>query len=287
MMKKAVHKYDTIIIGSTLESLLYSYITKYPIFFAGLKCPFQFEHFGPDFSFPLLKTESKKLFTNFGELEVGTNKLELWNKLFFCLSLAGQIPISKVPLSLRIDNGTLRINCINRLIIVEPKKILLMDDYKVEGLGNPKQRIGNYVAYDLVQFNSMYPHSYDLIKDTKNNIISELWFLPPYDIKRFKDGCLVSYFKKKKEMEQDLADYNLKFRLKDIFKEYKIKGKANGFHHVHKDLQRYKQVRYTFEDRIIIEPKNIYEDVDNIFNVSYNVENILNDLKTNYIVDDL
>jgi hypothetical protein len=286
-MKNTVHKYENVIVGSSLEALLYSYITKYPVFFAGLKCPFEFEHFEPAFSFSLIQHTTKKIYSNFGEIEVGINKLELWNNLFFLLSMAGQIPIAREPNSMRIDNGTLRINSNNKLIVVEPKNILLFDDLDVEGLGYPKEKVGNYVAYDFIEFNSMYPHPYEYIKDDTNNIISKLWFLEPTNNIRFKDGCLVSYFKKKKQMEQELADYNLKFRLKDIFKEYGLKGKANGFHHVHKHIQRYKQVRYTFGERIIVEPKNVYESVDNISYMSYDVPQLISNYSPNYMVDRL
>lgn len=286
-MRNTVHKYDTVIVGSSLEALLYAYITKYPVFFAGLRCPFEFEHFEPAFSFPNEPVVIRTINSNTGPIEVGNNKLELWNKLLFFLSFAGQIPITGEPNSLRIDNGTLRINSNNRLITIEPQKILLFDDLNVQGLGAAKQKIGNYISYDYVEFNSMYPHHYEVIKDNDSNLISEIWFVnPPIDV-RFKDGFLISKFKKKKELERDLAEYNIKFRLKDIFKKYDLKGKANGFHHIHKHIQRYKQVRYTLKERIIIEPKNIYEDIDNIFYMSYDVQSIMNEFQPNPQVDRL
>lgn len=284
-MKNAVHKYDTVIVGSNLEALLYAYITKYPVFFAGLKCPFEFEHFEPAFSFPLAEFTNHTIKSNLGDIQLGINKLDLWNNLMFCLSLAGQIPITGEANSLRIDNGTLRINSNNRLLIVEPQKILLFDDLGVEGLGPAKSKVGKFTSYDYVEFNSMYAHEYDLIKDNKNNIISELWFVSPPNDTRFKDGFLISTFKTKKEMDRDLAEYNIKFRLKDIFKKYGIKGKANGFHHIHKHIQRYKQVRYTLKERIIVEPKNVYEDIDNILYMSYDAESIMNQFQPNQEVD--
>lgn len=286
-MKNVVYKYDTVIVGSSLDALAYAYITKYPVFFAGLRCPFEFEHFGPDFYFPNEDKVLRTINSNLGQIQVGINKLDLWNKLLFFLSFAGQIPITGEPNSFRIDNGTLRINSNNRLLVIEPQKILLFDDLKVEGLGAPKQKIGGYTSYDYVEFNSMYPHEYQHIIDKDSNLISEIWFVDPLYNLRFKDGFLISKFKNKKELERDLAEYNIKFRLKDIFKKYGLKGKANGFHHIHKHIQRYKQVAYTLRERIIVEPKNVYEDVDNIFSMSYDIESLMKDYKPNPQVDKL
>ncbi len=286
-MKNVVYKYDTVIVGSSLDALAYAYITKYPVFFAGLRCPFEFEHFGPDFYFPNEDKVLRTINSNLGQIQVGINKLDLWNKLLFFLSFAGQIPITGEPNSFRIDNGTLRINSNNRLLVIEPQKILLFDDLKVEGLGAPKQKIGGYTSYDYVEFNSMYPHEYQHIIDKDSNLISEIWFVDPLYNLRFKDGFLISNFKNKKELERDLAEYNIKFRLKDIFKKYGLKGKANGFHHIHKHIQRYKQVSYTLCERIIVEPRNTYEDVDNIFSMSYDIESLMNDYKPNPQVDKL
>lgn len=286
-MRNTVHKYDTVIVGSSLEALTYAYITKYPVFFAGLKCPFEFEHFRPDFYFPNEDSIIRTINSNIGKIEFGINKLDLWNKLLFCLSFAGQVPITGEANSLRIDNGTLRINSNNKIIVVEPQKILLFDDYNIQGLGAAKNTVGHYTSYDYVEFNSMYPHEYEYIKDNDSNLISEIWFVNPPTDKRYKDGFLISTFKKKKELETDLAEYNIKFRLKDIFKKYGLKGKANGFHHIHKHIQRYKQVRYTLKERIIIEPKNVYEDIDNIIYMPYDVESIMKDYRPNPQVDRL
>lgn len=284
-MRNLVHKFDNVIVGSSIEALLYAYITKYPVFFAGLRCPFEFEHFEPAFSFPLFDPTIHTIKSNMGDIELGINKLSLWNNLMFCLSMSGQIPITGEVNSLRIDNGTLRINSNNKLLVIEPKNILLFDDLNIQGLGSPRQKIGKFTSYDYVEFNSMYAHEYDLLKDNKNNIISELWFIPPTTEVRYKDGFLISTFKTKKEMDRDLAEYNIKFRLKDIFKKYGIKGKANGFHHIHKHIQRYKQVRYTLKQRIIVEPKNVYEDIDNIKYMSYDVGEIMKDYQPNLQVD--
>lgn len=286
-MKNQIYKYDTVILGSSIEALLYAYITQYPVFFAGLRCPFEFEHFGPDFYFINEKKVSHTINSNLGPIEFGMNKLYLWNKLLFFLSFAGQVPITGEPNSLRVDNGTLRINSNNRLFIIEPQKILLFDDLNVEGLGVPKDKKGKYKAYDYIEFNSMYPHEYQYINDQESNLISEIWFVDPLKDVRYSDGFLVSTFNKKKELERDLTEYNIKFRLKDIFKKYGLKGKANGFHHIHKHIQRYKQVQYTLKERIIVEPTNVYEDIDNISYMAYDVETILKEFKPNKQVNRL
>ncbi len=283
-MKSTVHKYDNVILGSTIEALMYAYITGYPVFFAGSRCPKDFEHFEPAFTFPnmphLLQTKN----TTKGIIEQGINKEKLWSNLMFYLSLAGQIPITEEASSFRIDDGSFRIVLSERYMInVEPKTIHLFDDLNVTGLPLSKQ-VGVYTVYDWLIFNSIYKHELDIIY-SNDNPINEIHFLEPTNNNRLKDGCLVSYYKTQKEMETEHTEYAIKFKLKDLFKEYGLKGKANGVYHYDKKTQRYKQVQYTFIQREVEKPKNVYSDFDNIKFCDYTIESLSQQIASNPRVD--
>lgn len=283
-MKPTVHKYDNIIIGSTLEALIYSYITNYPVFFAGSRCPKEFEYFEPALAFHFLKSEIKTIQTNESTYEVGSSKLPLWENLIFCLSMAGLVPLADNASSIRFDSdGTIRIIYNNRSITIEAKQIYLFDGLGVSGLGAEKP-VGNYKVYDWLFFNSLYPNPYDILK-TEYDVVSELWFLEPINAKRFKDGCIVSEFSTEKQMHENLTEYNIKFILKDLFKKYDIKGKANGVHHIDKVTQRYKQVQYTQIHREVSPPIYLFEEIDNIKVLDYNLEQLKDWLQPNPKVD--
>ena len=285
-MKSTVHRYDNIIIGSTLEALIYSYITNYPVFFAGSRCPKEFEYLEPAMVFQFLKSETKNLNTSEGLIEVGGSKQQLWENLIFCLSLAGLIPIADVVNSIRIESdGTVRLAHNNRTIVVEAKNIHLFDSLGVSGVGEQKP-IGQYKVYDWLSYNSIYPHQYDMIK-TEYNVCSELWFLESVFPKRLHDGCIVSKFESEAEMHKDLTEYNLKFILKDTFKKYGLKGKANGVYHMDKSIQRYKQVQYTQIHREIEPPIYFIEGIDNVQCLGYTIGQLKDLLQPNPKIDKL
>jgi len=285
-MKATVHNYENVIIGSTLEALIYAYITGFPVFFAGSRCPKEFEHFEPDFCFPNMKNNIITKNTSNGVIQLGINQEELWSKLMFFLSLAGQIPITEEPSSFRYDDGMLRIVMGPKTVIkIQPKTIHLFDDINITGLPSSKSD-GVYTAYDWLLFNSLYPHDLDIIY-TDDNPINELHFVQASLENRFKDGCLVSYFKTQKEMERELTEFAIKLKLKDIFKEYKLKGKANGVYHMNKSIQRYKQVQYTFLHREIEKPINVHQDFDNVKFCGYNVESLMKQFQINTKIDKL
>lgn len=286
-MKATVHNYEDVIIGSTLEALIYSYITGFPVFFAGSRCPKTVEHFEPDFCFPLFEHKVIEKKTNNGTISVGINKEDLWQRLFFTLSLGGLIPITEIPSSFRLDDEHIRIVIdSNKLIKIKPKNIYLFDDLNVAGLPPSKVGKGGFTVYDWLFFNSMYPHNYDIIY-TDDNPINELHFIQPTSDIRFKDGCLVSYFKTQKEMERELTEFAISLKMKDIFKQYDIKGKANGVYHMNKSIQRYKKVRHTFIDREVVKPFNIYQDFDNVKFCGYDVKSLVSMMQPNKKLDDI
>ena len=282
-MKNTVHKYDNIIIGSTLESLLYSYMTGYPVFFAGSRCPKEFEYFEPALAFHLLKSETRNIKSNNGNILVGSRKDKFWHYLMICLSHVGLVPITDAS-SVRVEEDHIRIIKDNRLIKIKAKTIHLFDDLGVEGLMPPKETRGKFSSYEWVIFNSLYPHEYDLLL-SEESPIQELWFLEPTMKARFKDGCIVSHFDTVQQMHEELTQFALIFKLKDIFKKYDIKGKANGVYHMNKSIQRYKQVHYQIVASDIEHPRNVYDSIDNITFCDYTIESLVNQLTPNPKVD--
>jgi len=282
-MKDTVHKYENIIIGSTLEALMYSYMTNYPLFFAGSRRPKEFEYLEPALAFHLLKSDIKTIRSTEGSFEVGERKDIFWDNLMMCLSCVGLVPITQ-EVSVRYDGEIVRIVKDNRLIKIKPKTIHLFDDLGVEGLMTPKETRGKFSSYEWMVFNSLYPHEYDLITSDESPI-QELWFVDARDKNRMKDGCIVSHFDSVQQMHEELTQFALIFKLKDLFKKYGIKGKANGVYHMNKSIQRYKQVQYTIVDNEVSAPKNIYESIDNIVFHDYTIDSLVNQISPNPKVD--
>jgi hypothetical protein len=287
-MKKETLKYDKIVIGSTLEGLLYAYLHGLPLFYAVAKTPTDFETLDIDDNFwGSLDHEniSTTIKTNKGEITIGSSKLEVWNKLFFSLSMAGLIPCTNVQ-SLRIDDELVKITTKNnRLIKIQPKNILLFDDEGVEGLTRAYKTNKRLIVYDWIIFHHFMLNFDFTMVQTEWDYCNKLWFLNPLDAHRPCDACLVSYVSGQTELQNDLTDYILRFTLKNIFKEHNMKGSLNGFRP--NGAQNYRPVSYEFVARQVVKEKpHLYYDWDNVKSMTHlTIEDILKDKNnTNYVM---
>jgi hypothetical protein len=276
-MKGIVHKYDTIIIGATIESLLYALYTKTPVFYVVPKVPTVFDSLtiGQDYKFLKIFSELEDLETNNGTILTRPQKEILWGRLVFVLSLHGLLPISNLQ-SIRLDDGIIKLSTQNsRLIKLEAKQILLFDDEGVEGLPEPTIVNNRYIVKDFVEFNKLkfMDKSYDLIY-TEYDCVNQIWFLPPSNEKRLKDGCLISYCNSAKEVQDDLTDYNIKFILKEQFEKYNMKGCENGI--APSGAKKYRPVAYSFVSRVVQKEKpNVFKNTDNIKFMSLTLDEII------------
>ena len=288
-MKKEILKYDKIVIGSTLEGLLYAYLHGLPLFYSVAKTPTEFETLPVNDQFwGALEHENipTTIKTNKGELVIGSSKLEVWNKLFFSLSISGLIPCTSVQ-SLRIDDELVKITTTNnRLIKIQPKEILLFDDEGVEGLARAYKLNKRLIVYDWMIFRYLIMNFDFTMVQTEWDYGNKLWFLKSQDGNRPCDACLVSYVNSQTELQNDLTDYILRFTLKNIFKEYDMRGRLNGFRPI-TGTQNYRPIKYEFIDRQVVKEKpHLYHDWDNVKSMTHlTIEDIFKDKETtNYVM---
>ena len=276
-MKGTIHKHKKIIIGATLESLLYALYTKIPVFYVVPKVPTVFDSLtvGQDYRFLHVFPELHELDTNKGTILTRPQKEMLWGRLVFVLSIRGLLPATNLQ-SIRIDDGLVKLSTENsRLIKIEAEEILVFDDQGVEGLPDPIVVNDKYIVKDFVQFNKLkfMDKSYDVIY-TDYDYVNQIWFLPPSNEKRAKDGCLISYCHSLRDVQDGLTDYNIKFILKEQFEKYNMKGCENGFHK--SGTQKYRPVLYSFVSRVIEKEKpNVFRDTDNIKFMSLTADEVI------------
>ena len=98
-------KYDAIVVGSSLEAVIFAFNNDYPVFFTRPERPFRFDYLDPivDLSCLKIPLEEKTLTTFDGEMKVGITKELLWERLLFLLSLRGKVPLSNFCSSMRWD----------------------------------------------------------------------------------------------------------------------------------------------------------------------------------------
>ena len=85
---KAILSYDKIVIGSSLEALMFAFNNQLPVFFTEPERPFRFDFLDPSLDLSKLKLANTEriLRTLDGEIKVGLPKEILWERLIFMLS---------------------------------------------------------------------------------------------------------------------------------------------------------------------------------------------------------
>ena len=262
-------EYDKVVVGSTIEALAYSCLNNIPFVCSRLSPPHRFEYFDNDDDLSVfgVKNVSQTIQTNFSQKSIGMDKLWLWERLFFFLSVGGLCPLVDKPVSLRILNNVLKAPTANaRLAKIHFNELIVFDDENVHGLGVSKAKSKKYKVYDWFDVRSGMKHGYDLIEDT-TDFVNHILFYPSDRISgehNFKDAVAVSYLTKAQLDDFEYSDINARFKTLYIMKEMGIRGARNGRDVNNKKKYKYYSVKIENTEREIITPKNIYEPFDNI-----------------------
>lgn len=179
-MKKKIYRWDNIVVGGTVEAILYAYINNCYLLYNRIKPLSTFDFLNPkyDLSFCGLKNESKILkgvshLYKEENLTIGLHKSELINAIMPLMSLNGKIPFAEnlVSMTYTLD-GNLRIVgnrgkylnvSFDNLYIFEPSMLknfpleaptLFSDDYLVED----EFSFEGEFLHDFININSGFPN---------------------------------------------------------------------------------------------------------------------------------
>ena len=228
-------KNDEIVIGSSLNAVLYAFNNELPIYFAEERRPFRFDYLDPelDLSFLKLPAQTKSL-TTFGEDKlVGTQKVLLWERLLFLLGLSGKAPLSDRCASMRINNRSLI--CSNeyaKIAEVEFKTAYFFGDDKCSGLLSEKEVANKpMICYDWIAFHRGGKHEIDYI-ETEDSFVKQIWFYPSDRIDgatKVKDACIVSFLSKDDLTSFDYSETMARFKAVSEMENRGMKGVFNGY----------------------------------------------------------
>jgi len=152
LIKLSKYHYDKIIVGGGLHALLYAHENNIPIIINRLERPHQFE-----------KHNSK-------------SSLELWNQLFFILSLNGLNLVGDKANSVRIKEEEIAVSTKDaRVIKFTYDKIIVFDDENVSGLPMPKKENEDFIVLDWMIARSCETHPYQHFK-TEDLFVNEIYF---------------------------------------------------------------------------------------------------------------
>ena len=228
-----VFEYDEIVIGSSLSALIFAYINKYPVFFTEAEPSFRFDFLAPEYSPMSTPSETTTLNTFDQQIQVGTQKQVLWDRLLFVLSLRGLVPLSSMCYKIRYDGDSMVCtNEYSKIFEATFNKCHFFGDNNTEGFVR-KNTLDehSYLCYDHIAFNSGGKHEIDFIY-TDDDFVSEIWF---YSSDRIdgntpvRDACAVSKLTGSQLVDFDYSETMARFKVLKIMKDNGMRGKQSGY----------------------------------------------------------
>ena len=252
-LDKHEYFYETIVIGSGLNALLYSYFRALPCIFVEPAIPFQFDVLGGSFDFSFLGLE-------------GSNKEIIWQRLIAALSLGGQLPMSDKTEAISIQDNKLKaVTSNSRLGRFEFNKLVIFDDRGVRGLPPiRRQEVGKSRIFDWFHVRSGMEHNHDSL-DTEDDFIQKVIFYPS---DRFgnqtsgrvrKDLVAISYLDQDQVNDFDYSDTMAKFKITQMMKDAGIRGARNGRDAYNPNIYRY------YSPKIEAVERQVFKNVKNFY----------------------
>ena len=230
-------KYENIVLGATLSSVLYSFYTQTPLIFVegATIHPFDFCDLNTDLS--LLRIDPKSYFLkqpDNKQLVFGPPKQQVYEKLLALLSLSGLVPFSHLAKSINIEDNYLKVITEgNKSMNVKYEKLIVFDDNKINGLPPILENEQNKPTQilDWFEVNLGSAHEVDYI-ETDSDFVKKIFF---YSSQRDciqankKDLLAISHLTAEEATHNyQYSDTYAKFKILQCMKEAGIRGPKNG-----------------------------------------------------------
>jgi len=269
-----VFEYEKVVIGSSLEALLFAYANDTPLLSPSIKRPSFIEYISPDINLlPFGIENTSTILNTSGEpKEIGALQIDLWRHLFFFLSLAGNTLMSDKCLSLRFEeeNVIKAITHNSRFARIRFEEAIVFDDNDIAGLPNKmiRQAEDKHKVIDWMDIKSGMNQHLEYFK-TEDDFVNEIYLYPSDRIDgdsfHLKDAVSISYLTSEQLQDFDYSDTMVRFKTLKIFKEAGMKGASNGWCTKRPNKRRYYPLKIETTDRERYKiGKNIYEDTKTI-----------------------
>jgi hypothetical protein len=223
--------YDNLVVGSSLEAILFAFHSKIPFLYTRNLQPYDFEEI-----------------IDFG---MGTAKLDIWKKLILQMSLAGNNPFENKIKSLRyLDSNTIKVVTEDDHVYpIKFNKLWVFDDFNFEDLPAYIGIIkGKRLVIDYLKIKSPWKHERDVIK-TEGDIFQKVIFFAPPGFEDYEN-------RRKYLMAVSLFDG-------EPFPEYTCRIKLSKFL---EEKYGITDLDVEHECREVVDySRNLYDDFDNVY----------------------
>jgi len=249
-------EHEEVVVGGTLSALLYAYYVNAPLIYVQPKIPFRFDYFDPYFDLDGIvdQGEPQEFVTLDRDPKIfGCAKRVLWERLFFILSLAGQIPFADKVNSVRIEDKLRVIT--KRAHEANFKGIRIYDDTKIQGISQTVERDeATFRVYDWINVHSGATHRLDFIDDIGGTAIEKIIFYPSDRIDgnhNKKDIVCVSTMTEDQLNDYRFSDTYVRFKVEKLMKEAGIRGTRNGRDQLNPEKYKYYAIKLDSAERQI------------------------------------
>ena len=248
-MKHHVYEYENVVLGGTLEAVLYSYNMGYKLIMPELKPPDPFDLVGD------------------------TNKIDIWNEVLFDMSLAGETPLADKVSSVRIEDSELKVVIGNsKLVRIKYKNLYVFDDDRTTGLGVAKEDTqSKYRVLDWFEVKSGMKHDHDLLTDKDSEFVTEVHFYKSSRTapgKNYKDLVAISFMNKEQLNDTEYSDLYVRFKVLDMMRASGIRGGKN--------MHTFRPLKIECVKRdIVFMGKSKYKNFENVRFVNAPIESLI------------
>ena len=177
-------KYDKIVIGAPLSSVLHSFYQNIPIIFVEHKNGHPFDFFDSSIELSLLKMEPSKYElkkADAQDITFGIPKQKVYDKVLSILSMGGLVPFSNLVKSLWIEDDYIKVVTKgNKIFLVEYNELIIFDDAKINGIPvSFTEKVCKQQVIDWFDVNLGCVHDIDYIK-TNDDFVREIFFYNSY-----------------------------------------------------------------------------------------------------------
>lgn len=259
-MKEYVHRFDTLVCGCGINTLLYCYKRELPLLINDCRNIFHFETIEGDFSF-----------MGFSKTEVLT--AELWNRLYFLMSMSGLIFNPLPSQNIRFDN--------NNITYITQGNRKVMASYNK--LNNFERKQNIFDVYDWFAVRDSSRHNHERLHDKNNDLVNVVKFHKSLraNATRAKDIVTVSKILEEQIDEFEYSETMARLKTLKMLKEAGIKGKYNGTNKKGYKLYYSIKLEHMYRESI---PRVRYKmSLDNILKIKQNEGKLWNLTKNLFI----
>jgi hypothetical protein len=245
------YKFDKLIIGGSLESLLYSFINSEKILMLNPLYPFEMSKIDYCNSLRLVGYDNNRQIA----------KSELWDRLTFILSLTGLVVFPSIISNHRENDGEfIIITDNNKRINLSAEETVVFDTINSDKV----------FMYDWFNVRSGNNHDYEVLNDD-GEFVSRVHFYRSKRIgrnKRMKDLVTESYVDRSKTQSPDYGEGIVRLKTLKMMKEAGIRGQSNGYsklgkqqhyaikiEHTHREIHNDYTPRMQIEELLKQEPE--------------------------------